>query len=62
MREESNALHRLWPRDLHQTLEKAIGEPRDDAWQTVWHDGVEWVCPETGNEHRPSNNTGGGGD
>lgn len=40
-------------REIQQALEKAVGEPRDRAWEIVWRDGGEWICPVTGNEHRP---------
>jgi len=34
--------------------EKAIGEPRERAYQQVWADFEgNWVCPVTGNEHVP---------
>ena len=41
-------------RAVHQIVEKAIAAPRDEAWQPVWAVvGTEdWVCPETGDEHR----------
>jgi hypothetical protein len=40
---------------LHQQQEKALGEPRDRAWQMVWADDEgQWGCPRTGDEHVPA--------
>lgn len=42
-------------RPIQQTLEKAIGEPRESAWATVWmsNETNAWTCEVTGDEHRP---------
>lgn len=37
---------------LHQAAEKAIG---DGVYAVVWTDETgSWICPETGDEHAPS--------
>jgi hypothetical protein len=39
---------------IAQQQEKAIGMPRDEAYQWVWADDEgSWVCEVTGNEHVP---------
>lgn len=41
-------------RPIRQQMDKAIGEPRDQAWQAVWtDDDGSWVCTVTGDEHDP---------
>jgi len=40
---------------LIHTTEKAIDEPRTEAWQPVWTSTLteEWICRSDGNEHEP---------
>jgi len=44
---------------LVRQAEKAIGEPRDRAWQEVWMSTTtdSWICAVDGNEHEPGSLT-----